>query len=224
MVRQAQNFGRIAFSKNIVLSWLTQRSGFEIRIGVKIGRWHNGLTCRFETERSTCRAISLKENFMTLRRTLTGLALAVMAVMALALFMGCVETGPPPVVVMEPPPPPMPKPRLYFVNVSSLALREGPTTAAPQVGTLQFNDEVQILETDSGWARVGDVRRDRTGSASMRYLQPVPANRAAIRAPEAPGPGSQGASHARRNPQGYVMPLSAIESSFSRSGRAWGAP
>ena len=35
---------------------------------------------------------------MTLRRTLTGLALCVMA---LALFMGCVETGPPPPMVME---------------------------------------------------------------------------------------------------------------------------
>ena len=112
---------------------------------------------------------------MTLRRTLTGLALGVMA---LALFMGCVETGPPPPMVMEtPPPPPMPEPQLYFVNVSSLALREGPTTGAPQIGTLNFNDEVEILETTSGWARVGDVRRERTGWASMRYLQPVPANR-----------------------------------------------
>ena len=111
---------------------------------------------------------------MTLRRTLTGLALSVMA---LALFMGCVETGPPPsVVVVEPPPPERP-PQLYFVNTSSLALREGPTTAAPQIGTLQFNDEVEILETRAGWARVFDVRRDMTGWASMRYLQPVPADR-----------------------------------------------
>jgi len=110
---------------------------------------------------------------MTLRRTLTALALGVMA---LTLFMGCVETGPPPpMVVMETPPPP--QPQLYFVNVSSLALREGPTTAAPQIGTLQFNDEVEILETNSGWARVGDARRERTGWASMRYLQPVPADR-----------------------------------------------
>lgn len=109
---------------------------------------------------------------MTLRRTLTGLALGVMA---LALFMGCVESGPlPPPMVETPPPPPPP---LYFVNISSLALREGPTTAAPQIGTLQFNDEVEILETRSGWARVGDARRDRTGWASMRYLQPVPADR-----------------------------------------------
>ena len=112
---------------------------------------------------------------MTLRCTLTGLALCVMA---LTLFMGCVETGPPPsVVVVEPPPPYEPIPQRYFVNTSSLALREGPTTASPQIGTLQFNDEVDILETRSGWARVGDERRDQTGWASMRYLQPVPADR-----------------------------------------------
>ena len=112
---------------------------------------------------------------MSLRRTFTGLALCVMA---LALFMGCVETGPPPPMVMEtPPPPPPPSTQLYFVNTSSLALREGPTTSAPQIGTLQFNDEVEILETNAGWARVGDVRRSRTGWASMRYLQPVPADR-----------------------------------------------
>ena len=112
---------------------------------------------------------------MTLRHTLTGLALCVMA---LALCMGCVEPGPPP-----PPPPPMvetpppPSPSLYFVTVSGLALREGPTTAAPQVGTLEFNDEVELMETNGGWARVFDVRRDRTGWASLRYLQPMPANR-----------------------------------------------
>ena len=125
---------------------------------------------------------------MTLRRTLTGLALCVMA---LTLFMGCVETGPPPpVVVVEPPPPYERFPQRYFVNTSSLALREGPTTASPQIGTLQFNDEVDILETRSGWARVGDERRERTGWASMRYLQPVPADRprSAPRKRPAPAP------------------------------------
>jgi hypothetical protein len=124
---------------------------------------------------------------MTLRRTLTGLALCVMA---LTLFTGCVEPGPPlppPPMVQPPPPPP---PQLYFVNVSSLALREGPTTASPQVGTLKFNDEVEILETSAGWARVGDLRRERTGWASMRYLQPMPAERArsAPRRRPAPAP------------------------------------
>ena len=63
-------------------------------------------------------------------------------------------------------------PPLYFVNVSSLALREGPTTAAPQIGTLHFNDEVQILETSSGWARVGDVRRDRTAGPPCATCSP----------------------------------------------------
>jgi len=112
---------------------------------------------------------------MTMRRTLTGLALCVMA---LALFMGCVETGPPsPMVGMDTPPPPGRLPQHYFVNTSSLALRERPTAAAPQIGTLQFNDKVEILETRSGWARVGDKGRDQTGWASMRYLQPVPADR-----------------------------------------------
>lgn len=111
---------------------------------------------------------------MTLRRTLTGLALGVMA---LTLFMGCVESGPPPPLVVMETPPPEPLPPLYFVNTSSLALREGPTTAAPQIGTLLFNDEVEILDTSAGWARVFDVRRDMTGWASMRYLQAVPADR-----------------------------------------------
>jgi Bacterial SH3 domain len=113
---------------------------------------------------------------MTLRRTLTGLALAMMA---LALCMGCVEPGPPPPMVgyETPPPPPPPSPQMYFVNVSSLALREGPSTSAPQIGTLHFNDEVEILETNSGWARVGVMGLSQSGWAYMRYLQPVPADR-----------------------------------------------
>jgi hypothetical protein len=111
---------------------------------------------------------------MTLRCTLTALALCVMA---LTLFMGCVEPGPPPPSppLVETPPPPSPP--TYFVTVSGLALREGPTTSAPQIGTLEFNDEVVLLGTSSGWGRVEDVRRHRTGWASLRYLQPAPANR-----------------------------------------------
>ena len=112
---------------------------------------------------------------MTLRRTLTALALGVMA---LALFMGCVDRGPspppPPPMVETPPPPSRP---LYFVTVSGLALREGPSTSAPQIGALEFNDEVELLDTNAGWGRVFDGRRNRTGWASMRYLQPMPADR-----------------------------------------------
>jgi hypothetical protein len=112
---------------------------------------------------------------MTLRHALTGLFLGVMA---LTVLMACVEPAPPPPppapVVEAPSPPPPP---LYFVNVSSLALREGPTTSAPQISTLHFNDEVQLLDTSGGWGRVVDVSRDLTGWAYMRYLQPVPADR-----------------------------------------------
>ena len=112
---------------------------------------------------------------MTQRRALIALTLGVLA---LALCMGCVEPGPPP-----PPPPPMvetpppPSPPLYFVTVSGLALREGPTTAATQIGTLDFNDEVQLMNTSGGWAQVFVPRWNRTGWASMRYLQPMPADR-----------------------------------------------
>ena len=112
---------------------------------------------------------------MTLRNTVTGLALTLMALM---LFMGCVEPGPPPPPppppVVETPPPSLP---LYFVNVSGLALREGPSTSFSQIATLQFNDEVELLETSGGWGHVHDLRRDITGWATLRYLQPAPADR-----------------------------------------------
>jgi len=125
---------------------------------------------------------------MTLRRTLTGLALCVMA---LTLLGACVEPAPAP-----PPPPPMveappPGPPLYFVNVSSLALRDGPSTSAPQITTLRFNDEVELLDTSAGWARVRDVSRNVVGWAYMRYLQPVPASRPRSVPKRAPAPKEQ---------------------------------
>jgi uncharacterized protein YgiM (DUF1202 family) len=124
---------------------------------------------------------------MTLRHTLTGLALCVMA---LTLLIACAEPGPapapPPPPVVEPPPPA--RPPLYFVNVSSLALRGGPTTSSPQIATLQFNDEVELLDSSGGWGRVRDVRRNITGWASMRYLQAVPADRPKAVPRRAPAP------------------------------------
>jgi hypothetical protein len=61
---------------------------------------------------------------------------------------------------------------MYFVNVHSLALREGPTMSAPQISTLNFRDEVEILETSGGWGRVRDVRHNIIGWSYMRYLTP----------------------------------------------------
>ncbi|MGQ9689567.1 MAG: SH3 domain-containing protein [Desulfobaccales bacterium] len=107
------------------------------------------------------------------RRTVIGL---VFCLMALSMVMACAEPAPappPPPPVVEPPPPAGPP--IYFVNVSSLALREGPTTSAPQIATLSFNDEVELLESSAGWGRVRDLRRGLVGWASLKYLQPAPA-------------------------------------------------
>ena len=107
---------------------------------------------------------------MIQRHTLTGL---VFCLVALTMLMACMEAGPPsPSPVTQAPPPPT-----YFVNESGLALREGPTTAAPQISTLEFNDEVRLMGTSDGWGRVLDVHRNISGWASMRYLQSSPAHR-----------------------------------------------
>lgn len=108
---------------------------------------------------------------MTPRRTL--IVPALMA-LALAMLMACAEPGPPspPPAAVAPPPPP-----IYYVNISGLALRTGPTTNATQISTLEFNDQVQLLGTDDGWGRVLDIRRNISGWAALRYLQPSPAYR-----------------------------------------------
>ena len=59
---------------------------------------------------------------------------------------------------------------MYFVNVHSLALRDGPTMSAPQIATLNFHDEVELLETSGGWGKVRDVQRNIVGWSYMRYL------------------------------------------------------
>ncbi|MGB7912726.1 MAG: SH3 domain-containing protein [Desulfobaccales bacterium] len=65
---------------------------------------------------------------------------------------------------------PIPSPPMYVVNIQYLALRDGPSMSAPQIATLNFNDEVELLETSGGWGRVRDVRRNIVGWSSMRYL------------------------------------------------------
>lgn len=65
---------------------------------------------------------------------------------------------------------PTPSPPMYFVKVHSLALRDGPSMSAPQIATLNFHDEVELLETSGRWGRVRDVRRNIVGWSYMRYL------------------------------------------------------
>jgi hypothetical protein len=74
----------------------------------------------------------------------------------------------------SPPKETTPKPSfpIYIVNVEGLALRDGPNMSAPQIATLNLNDEVELLETSGGWGKVRDVRRNIIGWSYMRYLAP----------------------------------------------------
>ena len=68
---------------------------------------------------------------------------------------------------------PTPSPPRYLVNTYFLALRDGPTMSAPQIATLNFKDEVELLDSAGGWGRIREVRRNITGWSNMRYLTPV---------------------------------------------------
>jgi uncharacterized protein YraI len=65
---------------------------------------------------------------------------------------------------------------VYFVNTVELSVRDGPHTSAPRIATLDFEDEVELLETSGGWGRVRDARRNVVGWSYMRYLQPLAAD------------------------------------------------
>ena len=92
----------------------------------------------------------------------------------------------------EPPPPPestmppAPGPPYFYVTVDSLALRAGPSTSYPILTTLSFNQQVEMMGTNSaGWFQVRDPGTGMVGWAASRYLQsfpgsyprPVPARR-----------------------------------------------
>jgi hypothetical protein len=86
-------------------------------------------------------------------------------------------TAPEPAVLSEPTTPSPPKvttptasPPIYVVKAYYLALRDGPSTSASRIATLNLHDKVELLETSGGWGRVRDVRRNIVGWSSMRYL------------------------------------------------------
>ena len=91
----------------------------------------------------------------------------------------------PPVVTIPTPSPasaiaavtkPTSSPPRYFVNNHGLSIRQGPDTSALLIDTLNFKDEVELLDTSGSWGRVRDVRRNIVGWAYMRYLQPLAAD------------------------------------------------
>jgi uncharacterized protein YgiM (DUF1202 family) len=66
-----------------------------------------------------------------------------------------------------------PGPPLYYVRVSSLAMREGPSTSFRVMTTLNLNEQVEMLDmTPAGWAKVRELRRGLIGWVAARYLEP----------------------------------------------------
>jgi uncharacterized protein YgiM (DUF1202 family) len=63
----------------------------------------------------------------------------------------------------------------YYVNVSSLALRAGPSTGHKILTTLSLNQQVEVLGSGaSGWLQVRDTRTNIIGWAYGRYLESFP--------------------------------------------------
>ena len=68
-----------------------------------------------------------------------------------------------------------PGPPFLYVNVSSLALRAGPSTGNRVLTTLHLNDQVEMLGMGpGGWAQVREVRTNIIGWAAARYLESFP--------------------------------------------------
>jgi uncharacterized protein YgiM (DUF1202 family) len=76
----------------------------------------------------------------------------------------------------------------YYVNTSSLALRDGPNPRAGVITTLRFNDPVEMLGVGtSSWAQVRDLRSNQVGWVPPRYLSSTPPTQPkASRRPRAP--------------------------------------
>jgi uncharacterized protein YgiM (DUF1202 family) len=88
---------------------------------------------------------------------------------------------------------PRPGPPFYYVNVSSLVLRAGPSTGNKALATLNFNKQVEMLGMGpTGWAQVRDTRTGLIGWVAARYLEayPVPYPKTA---PKKKSPAKKGA-------------------------------
>lgn len=63
----------------------------------------------------------------------------------------------------------------YYVNTSSLPLRDSASPRAGVITTLHFNDPVEMLGVGAGsWAQVRDLRSNQVGWVPPRYLSSAP--------------------------------------------------
>lgn len=71
-----------------------------------------------------------------------------------------------------------PGPPYYYVNVSSLTLRTGPSTGHKMITALSLNTQVEMLGSGvGGWVQVRDVRTGTIGWVASRYLESYPVRR-----------------------------------------------
>jgi uncharacterized protein YgiM (DUF1202 family) len=68
-----------------------------------------------------------------------------------------------------------PGPPYYYVDVSGLSLRSGPSTSNRILMTLGLNNQVEMLGAGvGGWVQVRDVRSGTIGWVAARYLESIP--------------------------------------------------
>jgi uncharacterized protein YgiM (DUF1202 family) len=66
----------------------------------------------------------------------------------------------------------------YYVNTSSLPLRDGPSPKYNVIATLGFNEPVEMLGVGtSGWAQVRVLKTNMMGWVEPRHLSPDPVSR-----------------------------------------------
>lgn len=70
---------------------------------------------------------------------------------------------------------PTPGAPYFYVAVSSLALRAGPSTGNRILTTLNLNNQVEMLGANAaGWSQVRDLRTNLIGWVASRYLESFP--------------------------------------------------
>lgn len=66
------------------------------------------------------------------------------------------------------------QPPHYYVNISSLPLRDGPSPSANVIATLNFNSPVEMLGVTSGYAQVRELQTSKVGWVLPRYISSSP--------------------------------------------------
>ena len=70
---------------------------------------------------------------------------------------------------------PTPGPPFYYVAISGLNLRAGPSTGTRVLTSLGLNDKVEMLEqSPTGWSQVRDLRTGAIGWVASNYLETFP--------------------------------------------------